>query len=245
MTQHVLLDNITHQDIKVSTHYSANFGDNINSVITFPTEYGDIQKVYPILFRKDPESDEFQSVAMLGIEQDENLFLTENAWHADYIPASIVRGPFLIGFQDQSDSGGNEKAPVVHIDMDSPRLSETEGLALFNESGGQTPYMEHINTTLMGLYQGVSQSQFMFAAFTELDLIEPVDLDIKLINGEQHRLHGNYTISREKLNALSNNALAKLHASGFLEGAYLVIASLSNLQKLVNMKNKKISKNNS
>lgn len=129
--------------------------------------------------------------------------------------------------------------------MDSPRLSETEGLALFNESGGQTPYMEHINTTLMGLYQGVSQSQFMFAAFTELDLIEPVDLDIKLINGEQHRLHGNYTISREKLNALSNNALAKLHASGFLEGAYLVIASLSNLQKLVNMKNKKISKNNS
>ena len=44
---------------------------------TFPTEYGDIQREYPIFFRKDPRHGESLSVALLGFAQDENLFLQD------------------------------------------------------------------------------------------------------------------------------------------------------------------------
>ena len=41
MTNHVMLNNIAHKDLRVITRYSAEFGDNVGTVLTFPTEYGD------------------------------------------------------------------------------------------------------------------------------------------------------------------------------------------------------------
>ena len=108
MAKHVLLNNIAHKDLKIITQYSARFGDNLGSTLTFPTEFGDIQREYPILFRKESANGKFQSVVLLGFKPDENLFLDEfRGWQADYIPAVIERGPFLIGFQDQRVDGGS------------------------------------------------------------------------------------------------------------------------------------------
>ncbi|MEH6548805.1 MAG: SapC family protein [Pseudomonadales bacterium] len=237
MANHVLLNNITHKDVKIVTEHSAQFGDDVSGVITFPTEFGDVQQEYPILFQKNADTEEYQSVAMLGIKHNENLYLNKDGWNASYIPAIVERGPFLIGFQDQSADGGDEYAAVVHIDMDSPRISNSLGERVFSEYGGNSPYLERINTVLKGINDGLAVSDAMFSAFESLDLIEPISLEIKLNNGELHRLHGNYTISREKLAALSGENLAKLNASGFLEGAFLVLASLNNIKKLVGLKN--------
>jgi hypothetical protein len=243
MTNNVMLNNISHSDLRVITRNSAKYGDNIGTVQVFPSEFEALQKEYPIFFRIDPDSGRFQSVAMLGIVQEENLFLDENGWNANYIPAAISRGPFLIGFQDQSADGGEEKAPVVHVNTDSLRLNETEGEAVFTELGGQTTYLNNINSILMNLYQGVKVSQTLYDVFQALDLFEPVNLDIELTNGERHRLHGNYTISEQKLMALDGDALAKLNATGFLKIAYQLITSISNVKKLVDMKNIKLSNN--
>src|SRR5262245_51534897 len=127
MTRHVLLNNVDHRNLRVITRQSAAFGDNVASVTTFPTEYGDMQREYPIFFRKDTNTGEFFSIALLGFQQGENLFLDEAGWQASYIPGVIARGPFLIGFQDR----GGEREPVVHVDLDDPRISETEGEAVF------------------------------------------------------------------------------------------------------------------
>ena len=106
MTRHAMLNNVTHKDLRVITRHGAEFGDNIGSVPTFPTEYADVQREYPIFFRKDQDSGEFQSMVLLGFGKDENLFLTEDGrWDASYIPGVVARGPFLIGFQEQ-DVGG-------------------------------------------------------------------------------------------------------------------------------------------
>lgn len=238
-----MLNNVSHSDLRVITKNSAEYGDNIGTVQVFPSEFEALQKEYPIFFRKDPDSGQLQSVVMLGIVQEENLFLDDNGWNAHYIPSVISRGPFLIGFQDQSADGGEEKAPVVHVNMDNPRISKTEGEAVFTEFGGQTPYLNNINSVLMNLYQGVKGSQALYNAFTALDLIEPVKLDIELINGERHNLHGNYTISEKKLMALDGDVLAKLNATGFLKIAYLMITSMGNVKKLVDMKNVQLSAN--
>ena len=42
MTRHALLNNVTHKDLRVITRYGAEFGDDIGSVRTFPTEFAEM-----------------------------------------------------------------------------------------------------------------------------------------------------------------------------------------------------------
>ena len=231
MARHEMLNNVTHHDLRVITRHGAQFGDNVGSVLTFPTEYGDVQREYPIFFRKDPTSGEFQSVALLGFQPDENLFLDDHRWHAAYIPAIIARGPFLIGFQHQE--------PVIHVDLDNPRISRTEGEPVFLPQGGNSRYLERISTTLQGIRDGLTISKAMFAAFTAVDLVEPVNVEIKFNAEDQYNLRGLYTISEEKLATLDGESLFKLNSAGFLQGAFLVMASLNNVKKLIDMKHER------
>lgn len=247
MASYTLLNNISHKDLKVINRFSASFGDNVASTLTFPTEFSDVQREYPILFRKAPDTGKFESVVLFGFQKNENLFLnnTENSnelgngWDANYIPAVIARGPFLIGFQTQNINGADEKVPVIHVDMDSPRLSQAEGVSVFLEHGGNSAYLEYVSRTLQAIHEGMTTSDAMFAAFTEFDLIEPVTVDIEVNNGNKYQLTNYHTISAEKLSALSGDALFELNRKGFLQGAYLVLSSLANLNKLISIKNRR------
>jgi hypothetical protein len=83
-------------------------------------------------------------------------------------------------------------------------------------------------------------SKAMFAAFLELELIEPVKVEIKLSENDVYNVVGLETINQAKLSSLDGNALEKLNRAGFLQGAFLVAASLSNVQRLMAMKQRKL-----
>lgn len=241
MANHVLLNNVEHKDLKIKREYSAEFGHNVGSVLTFPTEFGDVQKEYPIFFRRDEENKKFVSVAQLGFKNDENLFLEpageHRRWRANYIPATVARGPFLIGYQWQNVDGVEKQMPVVHVDMDDPRVNDSDGIPVFLEHGGNSPYLEQVTRILMAIHDGLRYSEQMFAVYSSMELLEPITVDIDLESEEQFRLSGNYTISEQRLNALGGDDLEKLNKSGFLQGAYLQLASLTNIQKLIEIKN--------
>jgi len=236
MARHVLLNNVEHKNLRVITRRGPQFGDNSGNVVVFPTEYRELQREYPIFFRKEPGGDNYLSVAMLGFAKDENLFLEDAGWKARYLPAVIARGPFLIGFQEAQIEGELRKSPVIHIDLDHPRVSETEGEPLFLKLGGNAPYLQEMTSALDRIHRGVALSKDMFAAFTALDLIDPITLEVKLDANEQHNLLGYFTVNHEKLRALDADSLAGLHRSGFLESAYLVIGSVSTVPRLVDRK---------
>jgi len=235
MTRHVMLNNVTHKDLRVITRYGAQFGDEVGTVLTFPTEYADVQREYPIFFRKDPTSGEYHSVALLGFEKNENLFLQQGRWLADYVPGIVVRGPFLIGFQERDSGGELRQEPMIHVDMDHPRVSQTEGEPVFLPKGGNSPYLDHIALVLRGIHAGLE----MITAFTQLDLIEPVSLDVKLSAEEGYSVVGLHTVAQRKLAALDGASLERLNKTGFLQGAFLVIASMGNVKKLMAMKQRK------
>jgi hypothetical protein len=239
MANTVLLDNINHGDLKVITRHSAEFGDNVNQVQTFPTEFEDIQREYPIFFRKAPETGEYQAVALLGLDKGENLFLDETGWHARYIPAILARGPFMIGFQEQEVDGEPRKEPMIHVDLDDPRVSKTEGEPLFLPHGGNSPHLERISRALQTVYDGLEIGRSMFAAFDELELFEPVKVEFQLSDTEQYTAGHFYAISRNKLAGLDGASLEKLNKAGFLQSAFLALSSLGNVSKLIDMKNRK------
>jgi len=241
MTRRVMLNNVAHKDLRVITRHGAEFGDSVGTVLTFPTEYADVQREYPIFFRRDQATGEYQSVALLGFDKGENLFLDEGRWNAGYVPGIVARGPFLIGFQEQTVDGQLRKEPVIHVDLDDRRVSFTEGEPVFRPHGGNTPYLDQIALVLRGIRDGMEISKAMFAAFADSNLIEPVKLEIKLSEEEKYSVVGMYTINAEKLAALNGPALEKLNRAGFLQGAFLVTASMQNVKKLVDLKRRRSS----
>jgi hypothetical protein len=240
MARYELLNNVAHKDLRVLTRFGRELGDEIGMVVAFPTEFAELQREYPIFFRKDGEGGEWHAVALLGFEQKENLFLQEGRWNAAYLPGAIAKGPFLIGFQEQRIDGELRREPVIHVDMEHPRIGQGEGEPVFLPHGGNSAYLEHVSTVLRGIRDGVEAGKAMFAEFDALGLIQPMKLDLQF--DERHRVSvgGLYGIDRERLAALDAESLHRLHCAGYLEGAYLVQASMQNLRRLMAEKQRRL-----
>jgi hypothetical protein len=240
MTHTVPLDNVIHKDLRVVTRHGAEFADNINQVLLFPTEFGDAHREYPIFFRRDAEG-HFQSVALLGLDRDENLFLDEAGWQARYIPAVQARGPFLIGMQEHEIDGETRREAMIHVDMEHPRIvpDGEEGEPVFLPHGGNSPYLEHISHILRLIHDGVEIAQPMFGAFEAAGILEPVAVEAALSDEEHYKIPGLFTVSEERLARLDGAALEQLNTGGFLGAAFLVAASMGNVNRLIELKKRK------
>ena len=237
MANHVLLDNISHKNTKIITKRSIDLGDSIPSLVTFPFEYRDIQTNFPICFCKDSESGKFYTAALFGFEENENLFFDGDSWDAAYTPLMLERQPFYIG--NQHSQNGEERR-LIYIDMDSPRVSTSEGEKLFLEQGGTSEYLQRISSILEAIYKGQQQTNEFVELMLKHDLIESFSLKVELNNGTQNQLQGFYTINEDKLNGLSCDAICEIMSSGYLQAAYMVIASMSNFRSLIERKNKRL-----
>ncbi len=238
MTQHVLLNNVDHKDLRIITDRSAALGDAIMSCITFPIEFRDLQAHYPILFQKDPNSGAYQAVALMGLTQGENLFLIGGGWDAHYVPMVVEMQPFAIGMQQRP---GEEPQTVVHVDMDSPRISTTDGQPVFLPQGGSTDFLEKIAAILDRLHMGASISSDFYSMVDGYGLLESMALEIELADGSTNRLVGFYAINEEKLYGLDGAALSALNEKGYLQPLYMAVASLSNLRDLIERKNRTLA----
>lgn len=224
MTQHALLNNVQHRDLRVITTRGAAYGDDVMYAVTFPAEFRNIQAHYPIVFAKSRD-DTFAPLALFGFREKQNLFLDETGWSVHYLPLMIERQPFLIG------ASGSGK--VIHIDLDHPRVSRNEGVMLFREHGGNSEYLERVGGMLASIDQGIPAVQPFVAALQEHNLLESFALDIDFRDGTQHRFAGFYTVQEERLNKLGAEALGALHQRGYLQAIYMVIASLSHFRDLI------------
>lgn len=231
MTHHVLLNNVDHKDLRVITTRGARYGDDVNYAITFPSEFRNIQAHYPIVFRKNAQA-QFEPIALLGFQERQNLFLTQRGWDATYIPLTIERLPFLIGFSA-------DRQPMMHVDLDSPRISRTEGEPIFREHGGNTEFLERMSSVLLAIHEGVAVVQPFVAALMEHELLESFVLDVQLTNGSQNRLAGFYTIAEERLLGLSGAVLERFSRAGYLQAIHMAVASLSQFRALIERMNKR------
>lgn len=231
MTNIVLLDSVQHQDLKVDRRHGLAFGDSVNQVLVFPTEFSELHREYPIFFRRDADST-YQSIVLLGLERDENLFLEGEVWRARYVPAIQERGPFIIGVPRGEAAG----EPVIQVDLDHPRLKNGEGEPVFLPHGGNTPYLEHVAGVLRTLHGGVETAKAFFAALQKHDLIDSVTVEIGLSDTEHYSVPGLFSISDERFSALDGDALEDLHGAGLLALCIWVLSSRGNVNHLVERK---------
>lgn len=225
MARTVLLNNVDHKDLRVIARHGAEFGDGVMFAVTFAAEFRQLQAHYPIVFQKTASGISFEPVALLGLRDGQNLFLGPQGWDASYVPLAIERLPFYIG-QD-----GDEL--LVHIDLDSPRISRQDGEAVFLPQGGSSEFLERMTSVLLAIHQGLESTPAFIAALLEHDLLEPFVFDVEQPDGATHRLTRYYTIHEERLRALPGRTLEALSKAGHLQAAYMAVASLSQLRALV------------
>ena len=237
MSNIAVLNNVDHKELRIITSRSADYGDDVNCAITFPAEFRNLQANYPIVFGQEPQTGQFVPLALFGFTHGQNLFLKDGGWDANYIPLVVEREPFLIGVPQSSDDVGDSRGPVIHVDMDSPRISSGEGERVFLEHGGISDYLDRVNSVLKTINDGLTVGEAFASALQEHGLLEPFSLDVELNDGSQNRMAGYHTINEQKLAGMSGDELASLHQHGYLMAIYMVIASMSNLRALIDRQN--------
>lgn len=226
-----LLNNIEHKHLRIITGHRPGLGSEVAWAPTFAAEFRSLQGHYPIIFRQSDDKRSFEAIALLGFMEDENLFLEDGRWDVHTVPMLLERQPFLIG------RNGDEL--MIQIDLDNPRVSTTEGEAIFKEHGGTSDYLAHINEVLSTIHHGVQANAGFIDTLVRHELLEGFSFDMTLDDGAQHRLAGFYTIHEERLRGLDPAIAGELHRAGYLEPIHYAMASLSNFRALVDRKNKR------
>ena len=154
---------------------------------------------------------------------------------ARYVPAMIAKGPFMIGYQQQD----GQSEPVIHVDMDHPRISPDagEGTAVFLPKGGQSGYLQKIASTLQRLDTGQKEADLFYREMEHLNLLVPVNFTLTLNLGEKISVEGHETICSETFASLPSHTLSELHRKGWLNYIIFLQSSLANMNWLIEMKN--------
>jgi hypothetical protein len=227
MTNIVILNNLTHRQVRVQAEAAAKFGDNQRFVPVMVTEFPLLITHYPILFSKDADTGGFFCGAMLGIDEGENLFLKDGRGHEGYRPLNQQRVPFFVSGKD------------LAIDLDHPRVSVATGQALFSEQGEPTPYLESIKAAFQQLKPGIEMTKRFIDALLQMNLLEPVDIILGFDDGTKRNLADLYTINQEVLRKLPDAAIIELFHRGYLQLIYLLVASMKQIPVLVQKKNER------
>ncbi|MDC8831254.1 SapC family protein [Alteromonas gilva] len=235
MSNITVLNNVDHADLKVQINTADNASIHVNRSQVYASEISELHKEFPLLIFRDETSEQLQLHAILGLVKNENLFLSEQGWTTRYTPALLARGPFSIGYK-KSDTGEAD-APMICVDTDDPRVNTLYGEAVFLPMGGESPYLQYIKKALQTIESGAQYNKTLFALISEMDLLEPVSIEIKLSNVEQVSLSHYYSINEQKLSALDAESLHKLNQYGMLGTLYFLLSSMGNFQRLIELKN--------
>ncbi|MFZ0497987.1 MAG: SapC family protein [Steroidobacteraceae bacterium] len=230
MTQIVPLNKELHRTLKVDGRASAAYGDSRRFAQVIVSEFAQLVVRYPILFSKDSDTGQFYCGAMLGFDEGENLFLDEWTEREFYRPLSLQRGPFY--------AHGKELA----IDLDHPRVGAAGGKPIFDDVGQPTRYLQSIIWAFQDLKPGVEMTKVFTSRLLELNLIEPIDIEVEFDDGTMRNCAGLYTVNQEVLSRLPDAAVVELFRRGYLALIHLMIASLKQLPLLARKKNGRLLK---
>lgn len=198
------------------------FSAGINAVPLMAVEFIRAATEYAIVFAA--AGDDVIPTAVLGVKPDQNLYLNADAqWRAQYVPAFIRRYPFVFS------ASADNKTLTLCIDESHPGFNkEGRGQALFKSDGKPTEYVEQVLKFLQEYQAQFERTRAFGKRLKEYDLLQPMQAVVTTPQGEKQTLGGFMGVPRERLRALSGEALAVLAKTDELELLYLHLYSMRN-----------------
>jgi hypothetical protein len=233
------LNSVDHASFCVAKTYAAELGDDVMTCLVFTTEMRTLQGTYPLLMQRIEGHAAPLPVALMGLEKNENLFLdaSDSGWTTETIPLMMQKGPFYIA-KEQDSTGATRN--VIALDERHPKLSLGTGERLFSDAGGYSDYLERIIALLENIEASQPHTLEFAATLDALDLITPLDFKCTLKDGSMHTLTGFYGIDEDCLQQLPETTLNSLHQKGFLLPLFMMLASQSQVSRLLAFKNGKL-----
>jgi SapC len=221
----VVLNNHAHRKLRVHAQPSATLGDNQRFVAVVVGEFSLLAMHCPLFFSKEADTGRFYCGAMLGFDQQENLFLEEHREQKLYRPLNLQRGPFYTS------------GPDLAIDMEHPRVASSGDQALFDEKQEPSSYLKSIIDLMNDLKVGLDRTRQFIDTLLGLQLIEPLTVKADFDDGSQREIAGLYTVSHDALRSLTDDKVIELFRRGYLQLIYLQLASLAHVSGLARRKN--------
>lgn len=220
------ISQIRHGDWAVSPAPDFGFARATNSVpVTIP-EFLAVSQEYPLVFSMD--GDVAQPAALLGVTQDQNLFIrADGSWDGRYVPAFVRRYPFVFSASDDGETLSlclDEAYP--HIDR-----SGASGERLFDKDS-RSPYLQRMLDFVNAYHQESQRTVDFGRMIAGLGILEPQEARVDHPGGGQSKLQGFYVVNRDKLRALPAEKLADLVRTDALELLYIHLQSLSCFDRL-------------
>ncbi len=222
-----------HQNLKIATARNISHVNGQHIVPLSAAEYAQSSASFPIVFVKNPDSERFRSVAMLGLEVGENLFYQDEKWTALSMPQSISMVPFSLGIDPEK-----ENTLTVCIDLDSEFVGEDKDLALFEEDGKDSEVFTGVQQALGRLFDNERMTESFIKELQTNDLLQEIELHIALSTGEKKKLVGIYTINEDKIKNLADDKVLDFHKRGLFVPIYSMLGSLTQVNHLIQLRNR-------
>lgn len=228
-----------HKEWAIEPTGDFDFAGKTNSVPLMAVEFAQAAAEYSLVFAGDKER--IMPAAILGMQNDTNLYVDgDGKWGAKYIPAFVRRYPFVFS----SDDDGQKFTLCVDEDYAGVN-QEARGSRMFDDEGERTDYLKGVLEFLKEYQIEYNRTQLFCDKLVELDLLEPMQAQVKLASGKQMSLTGFQAVSREKINELPPESLSELAKMGALELIYIQLFSMRNFSEMTERLAKSLSEEES
>jgi SapC len=229
--QPVALDSVQHRNLKLAAPITDwRMADRLNALFVAAVEFGDVCREFPIVFvragKEDDGIDAIAPIAVLGLTQNENLYVSGERWRAQYMPALLRMYPFCIARIDA------EKFAIC-LDMAWSGVNTPEGHPLFDDEGKPAELLKSMQQQLEVLEGEIQRTRMVGRRLNELGLLQDMRFDVTLPDGRQHTVDGFLTIDAKKATELPDSVVCELHRNGMLGLMHMHWVSMGNMRRLV------------
>lgn len=185
---------------------------------------------YPIAFLHDPDIDQYNPVALLGYQANQNLFVApDGRWLGNYLPAYLRAYPFALA--PHPKTGEYFICADTNSQLILPKEQATSGktLELFNSQDQPSHELQQMLDFLQQLAGNLKTTQQACRRLNELNLFTPWQ---PTVMQNTTSLKGLYQIDEAKLNELSPEQLADLRNTGLLTFIYAQLLSTNQITTL-------------
>lgn len=193
-------------------------------------EFGAAAASFPVIFAGADRA----PLAVMGIRQNENLFVTEGQYNQDYyMPAFARRYPFVLAGDQANDRF------VVCVDEDAECVTNKKPVQNFFDKDETSSFTKEAFEFLQNYERDRQATNQMVEAFKAADLFEPKEMNFRGQNadgspGATQKIADYFAVNETKLKALPAEQLKDFSDRGYLAVAHAHLVSLGNWQRLVN-----------
>ena len=227
----VPLSKSNHSDLKILPVNLKNFSE-LPLIPVYFHEINQLACEYPLCFTLNDETVDFRLISTVSREQGSALIRQDGSWVGRYVPSYLRHYPFF-AFSDKAEKSS------IFVEDESPRLSLTDGVPLFNNSE-PTEILDQIVEDLRNILGFAKKTQIILEALKKFNLITPWEPKIMTSSDQEIIISGIYRIDENALNELSSDAWNELREMNAFPMIYGQLFSTHNLTKLIMYQNMKL-----